>query len=119
MSIKDNIGNAGLYRLWVVLFWGWIIGFLALGGMQATKREYEAYERRAYCERMSIAEGREPTDLNLACGIKVKSGEARIPHNGFLLMLWVALALLAPPFALYYLFRIGRWVMRGFTSNQT
>ncbi len=119
MAIKDNFANMGLYRLWVVFFWVWVIGFIALGGIGATKKEYVSYERQAYCDRIAIAEGNPTGQLNLACSIKIQSGEAKIRHNTFLLLLWIAGALLIPPFWLYYFYRIASWVVRGFRHNKT
>lgn len=109
MSIKENFGNVGLYRLWVVLFWVWVAGFLFLGGAGETKKAYRSYIEQQYCEEV------QKTPFCFFRGDEAK--RAQVSHNPLVLLLLVLLALFGPPFAVYYCYRIARWIGVGFRGE--
>ncbi len=108
MAIKDKFRNTGLYRLWVVLFWLWVGGFVFLGGFGETKKAYRDYEEQKYCEQIN--------QDRLCVSLAPASERAKVPHNPLVLLFWVVGALIGPPYALYYFYRIVRWVGQGFST---
>lgn len=107
MAFFTRFENKGLYRLWLFLFWGWVITFLALGGVSHTKHAYMEYERSEYCDH------EKKVREEVWCYLTPEE-EAKIPTNSIAIVFWVLVALIAPPYGLYYCCCIGRWIWRGF-----